>query len=353
MSRVRQPHPALRACALAVGLAFYAAATQASTTTTFMQATGSYNLNNEGVINLTDTFPPDFVDVLRFTNSGPSNAGLHSYGSTTGNFGSRSSGGGVYDVTGSFKIVQSVTNTSGAAASAIFNFYITPGLLANYMGSAPLGTGEFVSSGISFDVKRGASSVWGSSATLGSTGGVGGASFSALGDTSLYSGGGSYYTINGVAKSVDLGVINAGETIELSYELKTFARGSSRAGVEQVIPEQTYVVPAHWIDPCSGGYGGYGGGYGTPCPVFVPEETVTIPSYTIFSTPSSSHANAGDPFSIDFQGNPVFGRNGTLPPDFNPGIVFAPVPEPSTWGLMFAGLGLVGFAAKRRRLATA
>jgi PEP-CTERM motif len=353
MSRVRQPHPALRACALAVGLAFYAAAAQASTTTTFMQATGSYSLDNAGVVNLTSTFPPDFVDVLRFPSTELSNAGLHSYGSTTGNFGSRSSGGGVYDVTGSFKIVQSVTNTSGTAANAIFNFYITPGLLANYIGSAPLGTGEFVTSGISFDVKRGASSVWGSSATLTSTSTSSGASFSSLGDTSLYTGGGSYYTINGVAKTVDLGVINAGETIELSYELKTFAQGSSVAGIERVIPEQTYVVPAHWIDPCSGGYGGYGGGYGTPCPVFVPEETVTIPARTIYSTPSSSHANAGDPFTIEFEGNPVFGKNGTLPPGFTPGIVFAPVPEPSTWGLMFAGLGLVGFAAKRRKVATA
>ncbi len=351
MSRVRLPHPVLRACALAVGLAFYAAAGQAATSTTFMQATGSYNLNNEGVVNLTDTFPPDFVDVLRFTNSGPSNAGLHSYGSTTGNFGSRSSGGGVYDVTGSFKIVQSVTNTSATAANAIFNFYITPGMLANYIGSAPLGTGEFVRSGISFDVKRSGSSVWGSSALLSST--SSGASFASMGDTSLYVGGGTFYSINGVEKSVDLGVINAGETIELSYELKTFAQGSSVAGVERVVPEQTYVVPAHWIDPCSGGYGGYGGGYGTPCPVFVPEQTVTIPAYTVFSTPSSSHANAGDPFTIDFEGNPVFGRNGTLPPDYNPGVVFAPVPEPSTWGLMFAGLGWVGFAAKRRKVATA
>jgi hypothetical protein len=351
MSKVRQPHPVLRTCALAVGLAFYALAAQADTSTTFMQATGSYNLDNTGVVNLTSTFPPDFVDVLRFTGTSASNAGLHSYGSTTGNFGSRSSGGGVYDVTGSFKIVQSVTNNSGAAANAIFNFYITPGLLANYIGAAPLGAGEFVSSGISFDVKRGGSSVWGSSAVLSSN--SGGASFSSVGDTSLYAGGGMFYSINGVEKSVDLGVINAGETIELSYELKTFAQGSSQAGVERVIPEQTYVVPAHWIDPCSGGYGYGNSAYGTPCPVFVPEETVTIPAHTIYSTPSSSHANAGDPFTIDFEGNPVFGRNGTLPLDYNPGVVFAAVPEPSTWGLMFAGLGWVGFAAKRRQVAAA
>ncbi len=33
--------------------------------------------------------------------------------------------------------------------------------------------------------------------------------------------------------------------------------------------------------------------------------------------------------------------------------VTAPVPEPATWGLMLAGFGLVGFAARRRRTAVA
>jgi hypothetical protein len=30
-------------------------------------------------------------------------------------------------------------------------------------------------------------------------------------------------------------------------------------------------------------------------------------------------------------------------------IVFAPVPEPETWAMLLAGLGLVGWMARRRR----
>jgi hypothetical protein len=359
---MKRSHPVFRASALAVGFALFSMGAQAQTTT-FMQATGSYNLGNDGVVNLVDggnSFG-NTVDVLAFPYSGINSAGLHSYGSTTGNFGSRSSGQGVYDVTGSFKIVQSFTNNTTSAGRADFNFYITPGMLSNYIGSAPLTGAEFVKAGISFDVKlkKGAvtSTVFDSAATLQTT--ALGTTYTATGDTSLYTGGGTNYTINGLEKSVDLGVINAGQTIELTYELKTFASGVSSATGTREVPETTYVIPAHWVDPCSGE--GYGYGQvaqlalnATSCPEFRPAETVTVPGYTITDgTPSSSHANAGDPFTIDLTGNPSFGNNGTTPLGYTGGVVLAPVPEPGTWGLMALGLGAVGWAARRKKAVTA
>jgi hypothetical protein len=352
MSRVRHIQPILRATALAAALTVSHLAAQAQTTT-LMQATGSYQLDNKARVDLLDQLPNDPVDVLAFPNlaafESRTNAGLHSYGSTTGNFGSRSSGEGRYDVTGSFKIVQSITNTGLTAANATFNFYITPGMLANYIGSVPLTGAEFVKSGISFDVQRNGAGVWGSSALLQTN--SFGSSFSALGDTSLYVGSDRQYVINGVSKSVDLGVVNAGETISLSYELKTFAQGQSQSGGERVVPGYTYVVPAHWINVTCDGYGSPTSAYGEciPGPLFVPEETVTVPGYTVFDRPSGSHANAGDPFTIDFEGQPVFTTNGILPPGTTVGVVFAPVPEPGTWALMLGGMGLVGFMARRRK----
>ncbi len=354
---MKTTHPVLRASALAVGFALMSMAAQAETT--FMQATGTYKLGNDGLVSLSqggDSFGST-VDVLDFPNSGINQGGLHSYGSTTGDFGSRSSGQGVYDVTGSFKIVQSFKNTTSAAANAKFNFYITPGMLMNYIGSAPLTGQEFVSSGISFDVKRGTNTVWSSNATMRSDATALGQFTSGGTDTSLYSGTGLYRTIDGVEKQVDLGVINAGETIQLTYELKTFASGVSSATGTREVPATTYVIPAHWYDPCSGEGYGYGqvAADANSCPVFRPEETVTVPGYTITDgTPSSSHANAGDPFSIDLgNGNPYFANNGTTPPGFTGGVVLAPVPEPGTWGLMALGLAAVGFVARKRKAAAA
>ncbi len=66
-----------------------------------------------------------------YAGSTTSSAVLHSYGSTSGDFGSRSSGFGVYQVNGGFKLVESITNSSAVAQSATFSFAITPGLLSN------------------------------------------------------------------------------------------------------------------------------------------------------------------------------------------------------------------------------
>jgi hypothetical protein len=319
-------------------------------------ATGSYKLDSDLPVSVTQSGPPS-VDVVAFpfSNSGPSSAVHHSYGSTSGNFGSRSSGSGVFDVMGSFTIVQSFTNTSALAQKATFNFEITPGSLSNFVASTFTGS-QFVSAGIKFDIKKDGSSIWGSAATL--TTNAGGTAYTQTG-ANLYTPDATplSYSINGGSNSIDLGVINAGATFTLSYELSTFAQGSTVPGTGYFVPERTYEEPGYWYTPSCGGYG-YGG-YGlasNECnnePIFVPPRTVTIPGYFVSDgTPSGSHASSGDPFGIDFgNGGLLDPVNGALNPNL-PGstntVIFAPVPEPGTWALMLSGIGVLGWAARRK-----
>jgi len=360
MSRLNNPPPVLHAVALAAALTGVSPLVQAQVTS--MLATGSYQLGSDPTQNLASSFPfNNPVDVLQFPFSGSNNAGLHSYGSITGNFGSRSSGFGVYDVTGSFRIEETITNFSAVAQAATFNFFITPGMLSNNIGSALAGT-DHVSSGLLFDIRRNGGTVWSSGATL--TSNSSGTSFTSSGDASLYAGSGSYYSIAGVSKSVDLGIINAGQSITLSYELDTFARGVSQPGPDRVVPDTTYHVPDQWVSEKCNGYGGYGaptgalafyGGGCTPTdPVFVPGHDVVVPGYTVPGTPSGSHASSGDPFTIDLNGNPQFdpSRIGGGPLGSGPSVVLSSVPEPGTYALMLGGLALVGWSARRRRAVT-
>ena len=327
-----------------------------------MQATGTYSLDGGAVTSLLDAYPvpngSGFVDVLAFPYGypSPSNAGLHSYGSTTGNFGSRSSGFGVYDVTGSFRIQETFTNSSSVAQNAIFNFFITPGQLSLDIGAAMTG-GSFVNAGLSFDLKRDGSSIWGSSANLRSD--AGGTTFSTTG-TNLYAGGGNYYSINGLFQSIDLGVVNAGASINIDYELKTYANGNSTSGADRVVPETSYYVPDQWIEQSC-----YGGGYETrqadrdeTCvpgiPIFIPGHTVVVPGYTAYGNPSGSTAQSGDPFDIygyAYLDQDSIMRGGTYSYDI--GRSAQPnngVPEPSSLALMLAGLGIFGWNQRRKRL---
>jgi PEP-CTERM motif len=352
---------------------------------TQVSATASYVLDNGTSVTLADPSvgtSTGSVDVLAFpwSTSTSSNAGIHTYGSPSGDFGSRSSGAGVYDVTGLFKLTQTITNTSATAQQANFNFYITPGLLQNSVRSDLGSNGYYVSAGIQFNIKRDGGSVWASGATL--TTDASGTQYQQTGADIYTLAGPTEYTIGGQHLTADLGVINAGQTISLEYTLSTFARGNAPGTGNYTVPSRTISVPEQsvfhpeytyqqWVYDGNGGYGGYGGygssgyggygGYGghwetVTVPAWtevIPSRTVTTESYTSFNEPSGSHASSGDPFQIIWTGDPVPfydpSSSMELKPSASPfSVAMTPVPEPESLALALAGLGVVGWMARRR-----
>jgi hypothetical protein len=59
---------------------------------------------------------------------------------------------------------------------------------------------------------------------------------------------------------------------------------------------------------------------------------------------SSAHLAAGD-YYVQVSGRLVSDTSGS----FGANINLAPVPEPETYGMMLAGLGILGFLARRRK----
>jgi hypothetical protein len=337
--------PRLHAIGVAATLAVAGPAVMAQVSS--MVASGSYSLNGAPATLLSSTYPPNTsVDVLSFPSDGTSSAGLHSYGSTSGDFGSRSSGFGVYQVSGGFKLVETVTNFSAVAQSATFTFSITPGMLQNSIGSALVGS-QYVEAGLQFTLTKGGAPVWTSSATLHSD--ASGTTPTFGGDTSLYAGSGTLYNVLGVSRSIDLGVINAGESIELSYELTTFANGVSEAGPDRYVPPTTFVVPDGWYVYGQCGYGYGYGGYGPGCGYQPPGTIIEIPGYYVPGTPSGSHASSGDPFSISFGPGGSYYASVNPDPGFGSVSLTPAVPEPASQALLLGGLGLLGWVAARRR----
>ena len=362
--------PRLKSVAVAAALCVISGGAFASTVVDSISATYSYKLGADATETLSQIkpapFPGERVDVVAFPYSAGNSAVVHSYGYTGGNFGSRSSGSGVYDVSGAFKIVMTIANTTSVAQTASFNFNITPGWLSNSIASALTGS-DFVSAGLSFDLRRNGAAVWGSAATLNSI--ASGTTFSQSRsnplESSLYArSSDTEYSVLGVSRSIDLGVINAGDSIQLSYEIESFAKGSSVAGPARIVPDREYFVPGQWVEACTYGYGygGYGDGetctFGTPR--FVEGHIVKVPGYTIPGGVSGSHASSGDPFDIDSAGNvisdPTLLRSAAI--KLGASVSLAPVavgaiPEPETYALMLGGLALVGWMARRRRDAAA
>ena len=240
--------------------------------------------------------------------------GSSSYGSafgrTNGVYGVGANGNGDFDSTGKFIRTWEITNTTGVAQNYSFDFYIYGGYMyADDYGLGGNGFAEYL-----LDISFGGTSIYASSARINSDG-----SFTEAGEKlEDADASGSSYFWNGTYVTLDLGLLNPGDTSLLQYDLIGHAFGN-----------YDFADCGNNDYGYADGYGnGYGDGYGDVAATFVSiSEQCTGTSYVFM----------GDPSGIT--GTPVL----------IPSITNQPhgVPEPGMLGLL--GISLAAWAAVYRR----
>lgn len=230
-----------------------------------------------------------------------SQAYASSFGNSVGPYGAGGNGSGVFDATGKFLRSWDITNDSGAAQNYSFNFFIYYGSLsASDNGAGGTGYAEYMVN----ILRDNSTSLFSSTAKIDSNGTLTTSGTTLTGASqsgSIYSWGGTYFTI-------DLGVLNAGESTSVQYDLIGHAFGN------------------YDFTTTNCGYG-YGDGYGEFRTNFVSGDEQC-------SNTGSSYAFLGDPDSLNV--TPIAGI----------GVTSNAVPEPATLGLL--GLGLLGLGLRRR-----
>lgn len=251
-----------------------------------------------------------------------SSASAYAWGNDHGTYRADSSGEGTFNSTATFHRTLEVINGNAVATQYSLNFFIYYGYLSidNWVGVSGSG-----STGYDLSIKRnGTTSLFGSSAHLDSLGGL--SVINALNGAQLYNTGGGYsYNWNGTYVTLDLGVIGAGQSMTIDFDLVTTASGN-------------YAVQSH---SCSG-YGGYGEYGGEPMAFTTVSDGYGDYGGTCYETARVSGA-LGDPSDL----------SSTLPPGgVNFVVTGSPlnnVPAPGSLSLLGVGLGALTLARRRRR----
>lgn len=259
---------------------------------------------------------PEYRNSSAYANgsSGYDNASGYAFAAATGAYAVSSYANGRNGEGSAFaSIMSTVTNTSGIAQNFSLTFKIYGGSL-NATAYYSLDPDEYLKADYLASIKIDGNQSWFSSGSIENNGGVITSSKSGVDLNDGDDGDDGYYSWSQRYVTVNLGVLNPGDSLDVLAELSDSA--ASNVGV--------------YSYSCGGGYEGYNGyggygGYGGECT-------------QIKGTASAFY---GDPF--EFEATPV----GADPQGF--AITSRAVPEPGSIALIALAAGAAGLARRRRR----